>query len=816
MKQQKNTTVEVKVEAMTAKGRTAECVNLVERADGGLVPCVAARVVADGALTPLHEHLHPSGERTMVMYAKTGSGGYEIVTETGGEKRVAGVMTAEPRCALSRDDGVIVMSRNGRRRLMYDRESGWRMEESAAPEMAVVRTEKQGELSAWTESVEVKEYAGGRLPTSAVGKLSKSLTAAYSELCGSAMTAGLWVQPSLMEVRYLDGEGRCVAKSAPILAAPNGWQCVAPLTAELTAEGSGVVIPEMRLTAQTYWLAIDVPAGLVAAGVASVELVETPSLHPVDFSGEAPTRVAKRDGVLHLTTAVPGVTEMMASKESVRKEKLAELASVEGCFSCRVVMLDATAVEGKTVTVKRVGGMTAKEETRSAEAMVGGREMTTSDWSARILKSEEFVAESVGRSGGAVLWGNLRIAPTGAKHAEGWTCEYSGTKRGWRGAVVAEYAGGGRMVERIASKGRVPLSLMPMLTIEDRRVSKLTVYVEDEDGEKRMATVAMTPDRLGADRATYVADGLKPIALSAFVGEIPTETEREMAEYADVVAYASATEPMRLLSATKSGAGRVEAIVAGGRGSSLDMNRVRFWCVARGGIVSVNANQKTGSVTAVLADNRGATSGAAVADTPYGMMVATGNEIVAASGNGCKTVLNNIAVEHVCWSAREQGLRMTDGVGNTKLMVLPSKKISERLMPVLPERMFRTATGVMISSDTALMAVDEESEEREKMVVWSAEADVPDGRSVAWLKVDMAASEMNGDVTLSLNDGAGSEYGSMLMKLTVAGAVNSPIYASVAAPMRRRAVVRVSGRVSEDFVLRKVEMGVRGKMKGER
>lgn len=106
------------------------------------------------------------------------------------------------------------------------------------------------------------------------------------------------------------------------------------------------------------------------------------------------------------------------------------------------------------------------------------------------------------------------------------------------------------------------------------------------------------------------------------------------------------------------------------------------------------------------------------------------------------------------------------------------------------------------------MAVDEKSEEREKMVVWSAEADVPDGRRVAWLKVDMAASEMKGDVTLSLNDGAGSEYSSMLMKLTVVGAVNSPIYAPVAAPKRRRAVVRVGGRVSEDFVLRKVELGV--------
>lgn len=470
-------------------------------------------------MTPFHTHVHRSGAITQLLYRKEADTVY-IIGRRKGEMADIAALDAVPYCALSSGDEVIVMLPDGAHRLAADDdEVSWtHITPSASAGLPVLTADVEGELSASTAALQLTGGATvSSLSQAALSALSGRLTDAYGQICSTASASGLWVQPALLVARLLDSAGNTVAAGPPVLLAPSGWQCAGEIEAAVSTRDD-TVIPSLRMSAATFYVSLTMPQAIDPSAV-TVEVLEYPTLHPVDYSAQACTRLSGAAGALRFAATLPGATSGMAPLDAVRSSTLASLASYAPDSARVVARMAVSGSSGRTVRLQRPVAPAPKTDNDRVASL------TASVPAAAV--SSGFTARCVCRSGSAVLWADverLRRAGYSPQLIGGRYAAVAGAS--WLAAIEVTFADGQRRVQRFVCSGPRPVALSPLITYPDTATTEITVWTADAGGANPFcATLPLTLPAPSATVAAYISAALTPVELRPSASPMPQAVE---------------------------------------------------------------------------------------------------------------------------------------------------------------------------------------------------------------------------------------------------------------------------------------------------
>ncbi|MCM1522647.1 MAG: hypothetical protein NC039_08355 [Muribaculaceae bacterium] len=549
-------------------------------------------------------------------------------------------------------DGVIVFGEDGSpRRFVCDKTGRWE-EREISLDITPYIIERR-DMSVETAEVADVKLAGTydqrnhQLTSEDADKLGTALSEAYRHLVDGAAGAGCMVQPVLARYRLYGLDGRVLYTSAPVMVAPaDGVQAV---SGEALVSAGESTVSGMRLTARAFRLEL-VPSvvadPLRDTYVGRVELMVSPQLHPYIDGVPANCSYKGADGgVVRYEVNIPGYTEQSSP---VKARMLSVLANVEKSFRPDATVVPTLKDDLKTLSSLQIGG------------------------SAAPFIPSAFKARCSARNGSSVLYGGLTFAPFSGYALPEMAIVSEATEWGIPTAVRVTMADGSTVVRAVTS-GRTMSALSPLLLYPSPEARSMLIITD----EGRMEC-PLTPSPCG--RWSYwVNPGCVPLSPpeggSGFI--LPSASPSDQ-EYPDALAVASADDPLRLLTVTHAGVGRVTALAAAPRsGMSWDFARAGFYAMGVQGIAGVQPSSALTSVHTSIIDKRGVKAGRCVAQTVGGVAAVAGGELLQLTGSRVKTLLSPCDADMVGYSTTHQGLLYGSAEGSAlNLLTTPLNTIS--------------------------------------------------------------------------------------------------------------------------------------------
>lgn len=799
-------------------GIEAESVNLIPDVIDSekLVVAPNTELVGD----PFLQHFHTVTTNEGVNYEffvdlTPGARSVVIKTYSGGEWRVCGALATAPYAAITMPSGdVTLATATGMRTLMLGANGRWTLAADAQGMTPVVRAVDPQPFFATTAEMEV-EVTDARTPEVTEGgraKLGTALADAYLSMATEASALGRWVQPVMMQLRYIDSAGGECGRSLPIVVSYGGWQSVGEMESEPSAAGNGkITVPMMRVEAAGFRAGVRFPQG-VDAGVSHVEVWALPQHHPVDVSAPLSCRLVERNSGLKMWCVLPGAAWKFSDLDTERREALMSVAPLcgEGHVVARIEA-DVLA-KGDEVIINAPMRTPLWEMARmkKLQSMAIETRATGSNMMERLEAGSRFTARRVARSGSVVAWGDVSLLPERGENAVGLLCGGSGDAMDYEVAVIVSYADGRIMVTRHEDYGVVPDSLVPFVAVASAKAVKIKVMVEDETGRVREREVALMSSVHGGELTCYMARRLDPMLLVDTDMGLPAPTEPVEERYASAVVICSSSAPLRPIAATLCGDGAVKALVPAMRSrSSWDVSRARFYAFMPHAVHAVVAGAAT--VSAVMVHGGSLNGCDAVAYTPCGVMAAMGRKIGCARGGAIDEVRVEKEFKMLAWHGGLSKLLGVDGGGNAWLMTVDAAgKVTHTTawqLPYTPISVSEGVGGILLASDagTHLLASDA-GRAATSYVKMTAEVEAPCSGVPVKLVLAMAAKRFNGYITLKAHGGAGRDYAMMVGRWHAHGEVNHKMLMRVCSPPRSHYVLEVEGDVSDDFWISKSEL----------
>lgn len=798
--------VALEAAAMGSDVRVTDCTNLMPargRGSAHLSPAGPGKEITGLKLRDIHSHLHEDGDETVLYGQAMADGTVTVWAERAGALTAAVTLDAFPQCAVSSGNEVILMLADGPVRLIYDAEAeSWSKAAEGAQGAAlpVVTARTSGRTGVTVTGMSAG--TGGtvsKLSDTALRALSSELLSGYRSLHADTLASGLWCQPALVMSRVLDASGEVLAESPVTLIAPDGWQCVGPLSGAVSS-ASATEIPSLRLEALAYQLSVRMPS-VPDPSAATVEIVELPALHPVDFKAQAVYRVSGAQGSQRFEAWLPGATAGMSDLGEQRGASLARLAASGGESGRVIARIDAREQAGATVTVKRpsTGGLD-EEMAECARALAAEPQVKTAK------SSGLFTARHVACNGGAVLWGDVtELDEPVACFVQQAGATFSTDTQPWLAAVEVKLAGGGRLVTRSVMPAPRPLSYGPLLMCSIPRALSVTLWSADAAGANvKKAEMQLKGVPAGSGVQYAVTDGLSYVEPVAVAGPVPESTAAVKRRSAGTVWAAPSSAPLRRMGSCLTGSAAVEALTPGGGDSTLDMSRARFLAFTRGGTLSVNVDVSSGAVAAVKVDPRGVKSAEQVAHAPGGVYAASEGRLLKVTGRKVSDCGAASGVVALAWNPADGALWTMDAEGSVTARLLPGMEAVRRVLSAPARSLFTACSSLRVLTDRGVIRPDAGPDEAD--VRWEAVMEAPRGKRAVEVAVDLEASRFEGSVKLASYPGVGKGEPRTVLNLEVSGAPGTPLRSRVMAPPRSRLAVSVEGRASADFEFRGVKL----------
>ena len=787
------------IAALSSARAVRRCMNLAPAADCGerpLIPIPMPEQVADRSMTPFHTHVHRSGAITQLLYRKEADTVY-IIGRRKGELADIAALDAVPYCALSSGDEVIVMLPDGAHRLAVDDdEVSWtHITLSASAGLPVLTADVEGELSASTAALQLTGGATvSSLSQAALSALSGRLTDAYGQICSTASASGLWVQPALLMARLLDSAGNTVAAGPPVLLAPSGWQCAGEIEAAVSTRDD-TVIPSLRMSAATFYVSLTMPQAIDPSAV-TVEVLEYPTLHPVDYSAQACTRLSGATGALRFAATLPGATAGMSPLDAVRSSTLASLVSYAPDSARVVARMAVSGSAGRTVRLRRPVAPAPKTDNDRVASL------TASVPAAAV--SSGFTARCVCRSGSAVLWADVeRLRRAGYSPQLIGGRYTAGAGASWLAAIEVTFADGQRRVQRFVCSGPRPVALSPLITYPDTAATEITVWTADTGGANPCS--ARLPLSLPAPSATvaaYISASLTPVELRPSASPLPQAVEPGSIRSPSLILLARSEEPLSPVGSADSGHGPVVALAPVGAQTSLDISRVRFHAFGPGGVMSVNANVRTGVMSLMLSASHAVARGSAVACSPGGTYMLCGNRLLLLAGSRIRSLCTVPRSRSLAWHHASESLWVADERGNITVLH-PEGSVSDMSLPFEVVSLYADTSSLLLTAPSAIYeALPAGAGVGPQEVAWEGELCLPRRTRPIGLRIDMSASSFDGTLTLSAHGGAGPDYASEVCSFGLKGPVHAPYTFCIFSPVRPRYLLSIRGSASSAFQLR--------------
>ncbi len=292
---------------------TLECRNLrlTDTPEGKtLTPVGIPRVIIkdDTPPQPFHTFRHPDGAQSLFLHS--GSRLFVLIGEAAEPVEIA-TLPSEPLCAVSGDSSIIVMTADGP--FYLDFSDGTWQPRGMMPEfppIAIIADSFRDFTATTDQRTLTGSYShwSGSLTSDDVALLTADALDAYSQAAENARSAGYFIQPVVACYRLRDAKGGLLYQSPPVMIAPDGFQGCAPFTPEVSNYS---IVAGYAVTLRGYRIRLQPTATLDSAWaqhVASMELLISPQIHPVDFSALIDYRCQDGTETDTLRISLPGTS----------------------------------------------------------------------------------------------------------------------------------------------------------------------------------------------------------------------------------------------------------------------------------------------------------------------------------------------------------------------------------------------------------------------------------------------------------------------------------------------------------------------------
>ena len=793
----KMTKIKINPSALSAR-EVEMCLNLRPSLTGprGLVPTGAPAVVSDKGGIPVGKN----GD--MLLLAR----GNELWQTDGKNERLLG--------EFSGNIGAVMPVEAGRSIVMADKPleiSGDVCADAIpAPGFPALRRIDLATVSAPLPGRTLRGNYGSRsttLEAADIATLTDDFLDAYCRLGDMAAGAGGFIAPVIAQVRLRGGDGNLLHTSAPVIIAPEvGLQAVETSMTVCDGDG-GSTTSGAVLRATSFCIGVSFPAtGEVewSGEVASVEVLVSPQLHPVDAAVTVSGSFGSfQGGAGKLTVVAPGVEskgDRAAEGTRFHRRVVAALARIDDIMTVTVF--------GVSSAAGRVCNPSATDTRRQLTALVsvlGGKVKPPTDVMMRELsRPHTFTAAVARQSGDTVVWGDITC-----HRFPGYTAREMGVAHevsqpaAVPTACLVKFADGSSVVTSMTEHCFNTLALSPLITYPHPDAVELTVIVGT-----RSVTVPLTP--VGDGRTACWLDPqcravVPGVELGMFI--LPSATPR-VSRFPDGVAVASRATPLDVAMAVRTGCGQVVELTPTVRtSSSWDFGRARFYAFTTSGICGIAVSGST--VTVAVIDSRGVTRKCGVATTSGGVAAIAGGDLVMVTGSRCVTLRENVQADMAGWCGSRGELWLTGSVdGKTLVCDVKGNAIMTRddVAPV----MFLSASPslYMLDRDGKVLDASVEVGSPAREVSWRVRVPLGAWSAMTGMSVALSSSRYKGNVTLLADNGAGSAHALPVVDMAVDGEVNHPVVARLSAPLRRYATVAVSGVVSADTLIQETIISI--------
>lgn len=818
-----STTLSLPLGEMSAASPVHTCHNLTLAPDGRLHAAPALRQVTTQQLTPLA----CCGPVTLLADRTTHD--LSLLFHPGGALFPVGTLASEPLCALAVESGFIIMTTRGPATLtvpfhiadpsdMADATTLTLPGASAALPRVTLSAVEAPQVTCQVEAMTLTGLDFSRSDTDltslpAVKPLRTAMLEAYRTLATRCAAAGTCLQPVMAACRYIAPSGAVIHTSAPVpLFIPGQpWQLTSPLTLSGTRSGSSLELKSFTLAARPFTISFAssaTPDRWAAAGVAAVEVLLSPMLHPVDFSAPMPASIVNpATPTPALRVVMPGATASFSSLHASRMESLIALvprfsasARVIVSLSVPLPALSSLPVSASADPEAAVASLRRTLATPLPSTSTGA----DSSLAALCAPPASFAARRVAVSGDAVVWADITPIASTAIDTSGW---FAQTDDAPCSLTICASRRGLPDLTFSASLTSTPLTLAPVIALSIPLATQITFYVTDASGQVTAATLPLTPDASGS-AALYVAPTLEPVALRPYSGEIPAaDTDADAsARRPGAVLTASLAAPLVPLGALLALPSPVVALHPAPRSpSALSASQRRFNIFSAAGTHLLALSSRLIPSAATLIDARSVDTPEAVAPAPGATFTITRcGSLLAVTPTSVRRISDAAPYRALAYApAISRLLAMTPSGDIDALYPSLSAGDAPRyrlLTPCNVESIFTSGSTTLLFAPQfglyTLATADADIPVRYALTI----ATPPRSRPRA-LILAMAAARFSGSLTLTAHAGAPSRRSFTLGRMLCDGPVNTPLFMPLIAPVAPWLTLEIQGTASPDIII---------------
>lgn len=730
------------------------------------------------------------------------------------------ILPAEPLCAIPLSDAFLIMTSQGPVRLILTPE-GWDIDSTTSVGNATgtfpaitVTAHTAGTLTASTQPLDITDIDFSRndpsLPDAATTAITRRLTDTYSALSLQAVLGNLWLQPVMLRYRIISHTGVTLHTSAPMVLAPDGWQCCNLLSVTCSRSGSTLSVPAIPVSAQAFSLKIHIDTTAAwHPDAAAVEFLVSPQLHPVDLDADAPCRLQRTATTTPvLTVAMPGTTASMASLDWQRTDRLRETLA-------RIDLIPATSTRfsipltDAVTPLPNTSALTVDRELRLLRSTLAQPvAVTPNKGTAALLRDistpHSFYARTALTAADTVIWGDITPIPSLGYPLSDLAASFS--PGAWHGVLRIHMQSGQTIAGALSADDRMPASLAPVITYPHPQASMLELFVCPDTSPSTVlrAAVPLSPSPSGA-HALFIHQSLAPTPLTATELPMPEITNADTSpRHPGMLAAAAISAPLSPLAAIQCSSAPILALTPAVRSaSSWDFSRCRFYAFSRAGIYAVALNAARSSLAATLIDPRGIERAHAAVHTPLGVMALSGSELISVTAARTATVTVSTDAVELAWDSPSQSLWLIDALGNLSSRHIPSGYLHSILSPESVNAIQSTGTALYLTTPDSLL-IPAEPYSSERPIRYIRTIPMPFPSRPQMLELRISASAFEGSIAIrahSIPSSGTSGESYPVTTLRISGAINAPLRIPVLAPPRPYISLIIEAYASPDFIL---------------
>lgn len=759
------------------------------------------RVCRTGGAVPLFTYSHTDGSRSLFLHA--GSRLSVLIGDADTPIELATLPSA-PLCATAYGETVIVMTGDGAFHVDYS--DGVWSPRGLRPEFPAV-TVKAVAYRDFTAVTEPRMLSGayshwsGSLTADDISALTADNLDAYTRAAGDALAAGCFVQPVAVRYRLRDSRGALLYESPVVMVSLDGFQGCGAVEPEVTDR---TTVASYALTLRGYRLALASPHDcppIWSRHVATMELLVSPQIHPVDFSAEIDYRCQDGTTADTIRIALPGTSVENVTATDHRADMVAATANrLDSC--ARTIVIAYPFLDGIASTdhIRPASTLTPRQEAAVLKSALEKKIPTPT--SSFISALSSFNSKTVHTVGDTVVWGDISVMRHPGHPIHAFAAET--TDGTWRACITIEMSDG---VERVVWHGSgtdaAPVSLSPLLSYPSADARSMTISLMLDDGITRKASYPLTPTENG-NVAYYIDPSLKAISIPEvdddFFVPASTITPRR---YAGMVLAAATETPLSPFASLDASQGAVTAISSAVRSSSSwDFGRAHMYLFTTAGIYALAVTRSRRLASCQLLDRRPVTTRDAVTVTPSAIIAIAAGDLVEVTASRVKTIVRRTDYRAIGYNSAFDELLCLRNDSTLLVRNLSCDYLYRR--DITPIAFYYDGTLHAVCADT-LLDMSVESPTDAINVTWQHRIRTTSPTSrislVAWSVYTSAAS-----MSLSLRGDHGGNTPLPLLNLSIEGSVNAPVSARIIAPAHRYLSLTLSGTVAPDFSFESVKL----------